>query len=100
MTGISLKTLSEITNSRLIGDKNAFVSEIIIDSRSIASSSEQVFFALKGNSRDGHQFIPDLYERGVKNFVVSEMKTSFNILKAANFIVVSDTLQEIGRAHV
>jgi len=99
MTDISLNTVSEITKGKLIGNKNTLVSEIIIDSRSLASSSEQLFFALKGNSRNGHQFIPDLHKRGVKNFVISEMQNAFKDLKNANFILVPDTLialQELG----
>jgi UDP-N-acetylmuramyl pentapeptide synthase len=39
--------------------------------------------------------VSDLYERGIKNFVVSEYRDEFNILLKANFIVVEDTLKAL-----
>jgi alanine racemase len=46
---------------------------------------------LKGNRRDGHQFIPELYKKGVRNFVVSELPGQA-VYPDANFILVDDTL--------
>ena len=102
MRKISLKILSEIVNGELSGDETSEISEVIIDSRSPATSSMQVFFALKGKHNDGHQFIKDLNERGVKNFIISEKNSAFKKLKDANFILVSDTLlalQQLGHYY-
>jgi alanine racemase len=42
------------------------------DSRHVINPELSLFFALKGNQTDGHDFIPELKEKGVKVFVVSE----------------------------
>ena len=53
-------------------------------------------FRLKGPRRDGHQFIDELYKRGVRNFIVSgEIKIAD--YPEANFILVSDTLEALQR---
>ncbi len=102
MRKISLKILSEIINGKLHGTGNTEISEIIIDSRSFVTSEELVFFALKGKHNNGHQFIKDLYKKGVKNFIVSEKNKDFEDLKNANFIFVNDTLyalQQLGKFY-
>ena len=45
--------------------------EISIDSRSVANPATTMFFALKGPNHNGHDYVTDLYRRGVRNFVVS-----------------------------
>ena len=53
-----------------------------------------LFFALKGPRRDGHQFIAELYKKGVRNFVVSEEQDS-SVYPNASFIFVADTLKAL-----
>lgn len=62
---------------------------IITDSRKIGKKENAIFFALEGQDNDGHKYVIDLYQKGVKNFVVSR---SYDDLPDANFIVVPDTL--------
>ena len=67
---------------------------LLLDSRKVYSPASSLFFALKGPRRDGHQFIPELYKKGVRSFVVSEEqdKTAY---PEASFIIVSDTLNAL-----
>jgi alanine racemase len=53
-----------------------------------------LFFALKGPRRDGNAFIPDLYLRGVRNFVVYQ-SPDLKDFPEANFILVENTLRAI-----
>ncbi len=102
MIDISLENLAEVLGARLFGRKDALVSEIITDSRSIVSSPFAVFFAVKSDRNDGHNYIPDLYHRGILNFVVSDYRDSFKELKGANFLKVDNTLtalQALGAYH-
>ncbi len=48
------------------------IDNILLDSRKVYEPSVTLFFALKGPRRDGHQFIPELYKRGVRSFVICE----------------------------
>lgn len=64
---------------------------LLLDSRKVYSPAASLFFALKGPRRDGHQFIPELYKKGVRSFVVSE-KQDESVYPEAGFLLVNDTL--------
>jgi alanine racemase len=51
-----------------------------------------LFFALKTNRSDGHQFIRHAYDKGVRNFVISIPDFSVHKFPQATFILVPDTL--------
>ena len=59
-------------------------------------SESALFFAIKGERHDGHKFIADLFNQGVRNFIVSELNDDFKDLNA-NFIVVDDALKAMQR---
>ncbi|MCI0493815.1 Mur ligase domain-containing protein, partial [candidate division KSB1 bacterium] len=68
------------------------------------AKSDETFLALPGEKFDGHLFISDVRERGVKNFIVSESWYDSVALSHldGNFFIVADTLfalQEIGRYY-
>lgn len=67
------------------------VERLLPDSRKLYDAPACLFFALKGPRRDGHLFIPELYEKGVRSFVISHDvdKASY---PEAKFIRVDDTL--------
>jgi alanine racemase len=74
---------------------------ILVDSRKLVFPASTVFFALVTPRRNGHLFIPELYQRGVRIFVTSE-GTDAEILTDACIIRVSDTLvalQQVAAAH-
>lgn len=70
------------------------IEHLLIDSRKVYSSSSSLFFALRGVRRDGHQFVNELYKRGVQNFVISEVLDVANYPEA-NFILINDTLEAL-----
>jgi Alr-MurF fusion protein len=67
------------------------IEQLSTDSRRISFPSTTVFFALETERRDAHIFIKEVYERGVRNFIV---KTGYRAKEFydANFIFVEDTL--------
>lgn len=80
--------------------KNATVNFVSIDTRHLFKPEETLFFALKGEFRDGHDFILKAYDKGVRVFVVST-KPEIE-LDDASFIVVPDVLfalQELAKYH-
>ena len=97
-------SISHIT--RIISAESTIVSDTIIehlltDSRRTYSPASSLFFATKGIRRDGHQFIPDLYKRGVRNFVISRPILMADFPEA-NFLAVKDTiaaLQQLAAYH-
>jgi UDP-N-acetylmuramyl pentapeptide synthase len=77
------------------------IEHLLTDSRKVYDPSSSLFFALKGPRRDGHLFIPELYDKGIRNFVVSE-KVNTDSFPEANFIFTNDVmqaLQQLAAAH-
>ena len=79
-----------------MGENVSSVHSIVYDSRRIATASTSAFFALKGVHSDGHTFIDDAYEKGIRTFVVSENVTEASF-PGACFIYVDDTLNALFR---
>ena len=74
---------------------------LVFDSRKIYSPANSLFFALKGPRRDGHLFIAEVYKKGIRSFVVSEIPAT-SVFPDASFIVVKDTLvalQQLAAFH-
>ena len=100
-------TISEIVKiikGELIheGDANARISELAIDSRRLIAPETSLFFALTSKRNDGHKYIEELYEKGVRNFVVEADPSNLLLLYNANIIKVKNTLsalQMLATAH-
>ena len=76
------------------------IRHLLTDSRRGGTSPDALFFAIDGLHHDGHRFIPELYERGVRQFVVE--KPVSGDLPEANIIQVTHgitALQELAAAH-
>lgn len=77
------------------------ISHLLIDSRKLLFPEQTLFFALKGPRNNGHAFIQDLYERGVRAFVISDA-LDFSLYPKAIFLEVKDTLaalQKLAASH-
>ena len=74
-------------------DKNAEVSQLLTDSRSLTYPAETLFFALTTQNDDGHRYVKHLYNKGVRNFVI-EYSGNIDIqaMREANFLRVTSTL--------
>ena len=66
----TIEKITTLIGARRIGDTEAVVSWLLTDSRSLCFPEETLFFALCSGRNDGHNYIPELYRRGVRNFVV------------------------------
>jgi alanine racemase len=86
--------ISEILNGKLIGNPAIEIKHILSDSRSITFYPESVFFALVSSRNNGHKYIRDMYDKGVRSFVVSEEK-NIPDHQDASFILVRDTLEAL-----
>lgn len=91
MLDYNTKDISNIVEGKLFG-KPLVIKYLLIDSRNIISASDSLFFAIVGENNDGHNFIEDLYNHKVQNFVVSTLPENYKKYKTANFILVKNTL--------
>ncbi|MBM3184758.1 MAG: alanine racemase [Bacteroidetes bacterium] len=79
-----------IIGEHLCGPQHFIIDKVVYDSRKIATSEGQAFFALKGDFRDGNDFLNDAYRKGIRIFVISEIPNKPH--KNAAYILVQDTL--------
>ena len=72
---------------------------LLHDSRQLMFPEASIFFAIQGQHHDGHDYVPPLYEQGVREFVVEEgafsetQKQAFERLENAKFWVVDNALR-------
>ncbi|MBI1191864.1 MAG: bifunctional UDP-N-acetylmuramoyl-tripeptide:D-alanyl-D-alanine ligase/alanine racemase [Bacteroidetes bacterium] len=73
--------------------------QLATDSRSAGLGSDTLFIALKGKSRDGHRFLLDAYQQGVRCFLAEQ---SADLPGPAHWLLHPDplgALQAIAAAH-
>ncbi len=97
---------STIINSKQIGiDQDFIIDSVAFDTRKIINPNNCVFFALKGDFRDGHLYIKTAHDLGIRIYVVSDEKILINAEKLypeAQFHLVQDTLialQKLAKNH-
>lgn len=97
----TIKEIEKITSGKLVQFyQECAIDHLLSDSRKVYAPSS-LFFALHGPRRDGHQFISDLYKKGIRNFIISR-DIDLELFPEANVIVVPDVLfalQQIASAH-
>jgi alanine racemase len=101
--GYTIKRIASIVGGEVIGNQldTIIVEDILFDSRLLIDAENTLFFALNSGRNDGHKYIKDLYEKGVKAFVISR-KNVENLYPDAAFVVVEDTfvaLQTLAAYH-
>src|SRR6478752_1512242 len=92
----------------IIGGKNISVSEdgpvyaLSIDSRKASSQKGVVFFAIRGDRHDGHEYLHELYQKGVRQFVVERPIEKPETLSGSNILLVKssvEALQKLAAFH-
>ncbi|HTJ49188.1 MAG TPA: Mur ligase domain-containing protein, partial [Cyclobacteriaceae bacterium] len=81
--------------------KDKVITELTIDSRKASVSEGSLFFAIQGARNDGHDHIQELYNRGVRQFIV-ERNIVFKHLNDVNVLQVKssvEALQLIAASH-
>lgn len=73
--------------------QESLITHLVIDSRRLIDPEASLFFAITAQ-RDGHQFINDAYDNGVRNFVISDKKW-LNSHPDANMLLVPDVLKAL-----
>ena len=106
----SIEQITEMIGARRIGNASATINWLLTDSRSLNFPEETLFFALSTKRNTGARYIPDLMDRGVRNFVIGEedyerseelgIRNDFGVI--SNFLVVPSplkALQKLAELH-
>lgn len=98
---LSFKICIDILGGTYFGSgPDGELDHVSIDSRSPQNHFGTLFFALIGPNHDAHRFMEELYHKGVRHFVVSNLPKP--LLEGAHFIQVEDTLaafQQLAASH-
>ena len=101
--GYTIRQIASIVGGQVIGNQfdTIIIKDILFDSRLLIDADNTLFFALNSGRNDGHKYIAELYEKGVKSFVVNESYIKNDVganhyslvqYPDSTFIVVDDTL--------
>lgn len=93
----SIKQIAKIVDAIPSELNDASISILLTDSRQVFFPDETLFFALSTKNNDGHKYIAELYELGVRNFVVSELLSEWSNFNDANFLIVTHPLEALQR---
>ncbi len=106
-TMFSISEILHITQGKALrlAYPEATISHLLIDSRKVIVAQSSLFFAIQGERHDGILFLPDLIQKGVRNFIVSSQSPlpqkgeefeHCNIIQVLDVVVA---LQAIAAAH-
>ena len=87
-----IRKIAQIIGAETSSLYEAEIGILLTDSRSLLDPAVSLFFALATVHNDGHRYVRDLYERGLRNFVVNQTFDGIDAMQGANFLRVSDTL--------
>lgn len=94
----TIEKVTTLIGARRYGDKDTNIGFLLTDSRSLCFPEETLFFALKSERNDGQNYIAELYRRGVKNFVVTNIPKGYaSDYPEANFLKVVNPLEALQR---
>ncbi|QNL49908.1 bifunctional UDP-N-acetylmuramoyl-tripeptide:D-alanyl-D-alanine ligase/alanine racemase [Olivibacter sp. SDN3] len=92
-----VKELADIIQAAYVelNDPNCRIDTLCYDSRKVTNPESSLFFALSDH-RDGHQFIKEAFQLGIRNFVIHKQTLgTFRQYNKANFFAVDDTLRAL-----
>jgi len=75
------------------------INELVTDSRKMMNASNALFIALKGANRDGHTYIKEVYDKGVRAFIIEEGDV-FEQFEDAVFLKVNNSLNALQQLAV
>ena len=87
--------IAGIVKGKLTGPPDLLVTEIVTDTRQLSFTEGILFFAIKGKNHDGHNFIDNLYRKGIRIFVVERLPDEPESFNGAAFIVTVNTIEAL-----
>lgn len=69
------------------------IGHLLFDSRQLVQAEQTLFFAILTENNDGHRYINDLIERGVRHFIIT--KKDFPLDGKCNYLLVENAVQAL-----
>jgi Alr-MurF fusion protein len=90
---ISFSELTTITKGKIVLlSEDRPIQSLITDSRKTMGGGGSLFFAISGRHHDGHIYIQQLYDAGIRQFVVEKSMGFYDKLNGANIFLAESAL--------
>ncbi|MBR7053657.1 MAG: bifunctional UDP-N-acetylmuramoyl-tripeptide:D-alanyl-D-alanine ligase/alanine racemase [Prevotella sp.] len=94
----SIEKVAALIGARRFGETECDVQWVLTDSRSLCFAESTLFFAIKTERNDGQKYVDELYQRGVRGFVVQQLPKDWQTAYPdANFLKVDNSLLALQR---
>lgn len=91
----TIQTICAIVEGRFQQQgQNGTIAHLAYDSRKIQFAETSLFFALASHYSNGHPYVTDAYQKGVRNFIVAQ-EVAADALEGSNIIVVPHVLKAL-----
>ena len=90
----TIEEITSITNGTVRGNSKAIVNSLFIDTRNHFNENNALFIAIKGDFNDGHEYLVELYQKGLRNFII-ERKAREKLINKVRLFKKSKNLQFI-----
>lgn len=74
-----------------LDNEAALIDSILQDSRKLENATSTLFFAIRGERLDGHNYLQEMYDLGVRSFVV-ENNELIKDFEKVNYVLVKNSL--------
>ena len=90
----TIAEIEKIIDGKFLVNKNpaAVIEHLLIDSRKLLFPSTTLFFTIAGPRRQGNAYVKELYNKGVRHFIVDAGFSPNELFADANIIIVPNVL--------
>ncbi|MCX6330813.1 MAG: bifunctional UDP-N-acetylmuramoyl-tripeptide:D-alanyl-D-alanine ligase/alanine racemase [Bacteroidia bacterium] len=92
---MTISDIAKIVNGSLSGNQDLAISDLVTDSRQLTFPEGMAFFAIRGKNHDGHHFIGNLYQKGIRAFIVEALPADMARYSDAAFILTNNTISAL-----
>ncbi|MBN2777155.1 MAG: bifunctional UDP-N-acetylmuramoyl-tripeptide:D-alanyl-D-alanine ligase/alanine racemase [Bacteroidales bacterium] len=94
MLKFKLSDIADQLNGFFLGNPDNEFDKLLTDSRKIVKFHDSLFIALDGKQHDGHLFIPELYKKGLRSFIISK-DINTQVYPDASFLKVENSVDAL-----
>ncbi len=94
MKKYKLKYLENELAAKFYGNPKNDFCKILTDSRKTVIFNESLFISIDGAQHDAHRFIPELYQKGVRSFIISK-DLDYKKFPEASFLKVENSIEAL-----
>jgi Alr-MurF fusion protein len=89
-----IQEIARVTHGNIINKANYHIDTIVFDSRKIAFAQSALFVCLVTDKDDGHKYIAEAYQKGIRSFLISQ-SISASSFPDACFVQVGNTIRAL-----